>query len=45
MLSGTKNAAVLEQKYPLDSVLALDADDVAPNDKVVKEAENCACGE
>ena len=34
-----KNAAVLEQKYPLDCVLALDADDAAPNDEVVKEAE------
>ena len=34
-----KNAAVLEQKYPLDSVLALDADDAALNDEVVKEAE------
>ena len=34
-----KNAAVFEQKYPSDSVLALDADDAAPDDEVVKEAE------
>ena len=34
-----KNAAVLKQTYPLDSVLALDADYAAPNDEVVKEAE------
>ena len=34
-----ENAAVFEQKDPLDSVLALDADDAAPNDEVVKEAE------
>ena len=34
-----KNAAAFEQKYSLDSVLALDADDAAPNDEVVKEAE------
>ena len=34
-----KNAAVIEQKYQSDSVLALDADDAAPNDEVVKEAE------
>ena len=34
-----KNAAEFEQKYSLDSVLALDADDAAPNDEVVKEAE------
>ena len=34
-----ENAAEFEQKYPLDGVLALDANDVAPNDKVVKEAE------
>ena len=34
-----ENAAVFKQKYPLDGVLALDADDAAPNDKVVKEAE------
>ena len=30
---------MFEQKYPLDSVLALDADNVVPNDEVVKEAE------
>ena len=34
-----ENAAEFEQKYPLDGVLALDANDVTPNDKVVKEAE------
>ena len=34
-----ENAAEFEQKYPVDGVLALDANDVAPNDKVVKEAE------
>ena len=34
-----ENAAEFEQKYPLDGVLALDANDVVPNDKVVKEAE------
>ena len=34
-----KNAAVFEQKDPLVTVLALDADDDAPNDEVVKEAE------
>ena len=34
-----KNAAVFEQKYPLDSVLALDADDAAPDGEVVKETE------
>ena len=33
------NAAEFEQKYSLDGVLALDANNVAPNDKVVKEAE------
>ena len=33
-----ENAAVFEQKNPLDTVLALDADDAAPNDEV-KEAE------
>ena len=37
-----KNAAVFEQKYPSDSVFALDADDAAPNDEVVKEAEAAA---
>ena len=36
------NAAVFEQKDPLDTVLALDADDAAPNDEVVKEAEAAA---
>ena len=30
---------MFEQKYPLDSVLALNADDAAPNDEVMKEAE------
>ena len=34
-----ENAAVFEQKDLLDTVLALDADDVVPNDEVVKEAE------
>ena len=34
-----KNAAVFEQKDPLDTVLALDADDAAPDDGVVKEPE------
>ena len=34
-----KYAAVFEQKDPLDTVLALDADDAAPDDEVVKEAE------
>ena len=34
-----ENAAVFEQKDPLDIVLALDANDAAPNDEVVKEAE------
>ena len=34
-----ENAAEFEQKYLLDGVLALDANDAAPNDKVVKEAE------
>ena len=37
-----ENAAVFEQKYPLDTVLALDADNVAPDDEVVKEAETVA---
>ena len=37
-----ENAAVFEQKDPLDSVLALDADDAAPDDEVVKEAEDVA---
>ena len=37
-----ENAAVFEQKDPLDTVLALDADDAAPNDEVVKEAEAAA---
>ena len=35
-------AAVFKQKDPLDTVLALDADDVAPKDEVVKEAETAA---
>ena len=34
-----KNAAVFEQKDLLDTVLALDAGDVVPNDEVMKEAE------
>ena len=34
-----ENAAVFEQKDLLDTVLALDADSVVPNDEVVKEAE------
>ena len=34
-----KNAAVFEQKFTLNSVSALDADDAAPNDEVMKEAE------
>ena len=34
-----ENATVFEQKKPLHGVLALDADDAAPNDKVVKEAK------
>ena len=34
-----ENAAVFEQKDPLDTVLALDADNAAPNNEVVKEAE------
>ena len=34
-----KNAAVFEQKDPLVTVLALGADDDAPNDEVVKESE------
>ena len=34
-----KNYAAYEQKYSLDSVLALDANDAAPDDEVVKEAE------
>ena len=37
-----ENAAVFEQKDPLDTVLALDADDAAPDDEVVKEAEAVA---
>ena len=37
-----ENAAVFEQKDPLDTVLALDADDAASNDEVVKEAETVA---
>ena len=34
-----ENAAVFEQKDPLDTVLALDADDAAPDNEVVEEAE------
>ena len=34
-----ENAAVFEQKYSLDSVLALDANDAASDNEVVKEAE------
>ena len=34
-----ENAAVFEQKYPLDGVLALDANDAASDNEVVKEAE------
>ena len=34
-----ENAAVFEQKDPMDTVSALDADDAAPDDEVVKEAE------
>ena len=34
-----ENAAVFEQKDPLDTVLALDADDAVPVDEVVNEAE------
>ena len=37
-----ENAAVFELKDPLDTVLALDADDAAPDDEVVKEAEAAA---
>ena len=37
-----ENAALFEQKDPLDTVLALDADDAAPDDEVVKEAETAA---
>ena len=37
--AGNENAAVFERKYPLDSVLALDANDVASDNEVVKEAE------
>ena len=33
---------MFEQKDPLDAVLALDADDDAPDDEVVKEAEAAA---
>ena len=31
-----ENAAVFEQKYPSGGVLALDANDAAPNDKVIR---------
>ena len=34
-----ENAAVFEQNDTLDTVLALDADDAAPDNEVVKEAE------
>ena len=34
-----ENRAVFGQKDPLDTVLALDADNAAPNDEVIKEAE------
>ena len=34
-----KNAAVFDQKDPLDTVLTLDADDAAQDDEVAKEAE------
>ena len=37
-----KNAAVFEQKDPLVNLLALDADDAAPDDEVVKKAETVA---
>ena len=37
-----ENVAVFEQKYPLDTMLTLDADDAAPNDEVMKEAEAAA---
>ena len=37
-----ENAAVFEQKDPLDTVLALDADDAVPDDEVMKEAEAAA---
>ena len=37
-----ENGAVFEQKDPLDTVLVLDADDAAPDDEVVKEAEAAA---
>ena len=35
----THSLTVFEQKYPVDTVLVLDADDDAPDDEVVKEAE------
>ena len=37
-----ENSAVFEHKDPLDTVLALDADDATPDDEVVKEAEASA---
>ena len=37
-----KNAAVFEQKYLLDSVLVLDANDAASDNEVMKEAEAAA---
>ena len=37
-----KNYAAYEEKYPLDSVLALDANNAATDDEVVKEGEAAA---
>ena len=37
-----ENGAVFEQTDPLDTVLAWDVDDAAPDDEVVKEAEDVA---
>ena len=34
-----EDVVVFEQKYPLDSVVALDADDAVTDDEVMKEAE------
>ena len=39
MATGTKTLLCSSRKTLLDTVLALDADDVVPNDEVVKEAE------
>ena len=36
---GNENVSVFEQKYSLDSVLALDANDATSDNEVVKEAE------